>query len=162
MKGLHIQVSGTISAIILLIWAVVFGYESMKSILSASPRSYGQGYLPFFSSVSLFVFALLFLREAMNSKFVEEVDNRKWRKLIRGPGLTFLSTVAYMGLMELVGFGVATFLLLLGLLRTLKTYPWVTALVVSVIYAICFHYIFADWLSIPLPKGGIFKYLPSF
>jgi len=159
MKKLQMPIKSTTEGLVLIIVGLIFIPESWNSIINAHPRSYGQGYIPFFAALSLFICGLALLREAYQHRQFEGLKGIQWGKIFRGPGLSIISLIAYMEFMELLGFGLATFLLLVVLLRILKAYSWPSILILSSITAISFHYIFRVWLYLPLPLGLLFSYL---
>lgn len=156
MKKLHMQIDIAITGIVIIIVGIIFLPESWRSIIKARPLSYGEGYLPLFSALSLCICGLIILWEAFQLRELKKSEGIQWRKIFRGLGISTISLIAYSGVMELVGFGIATFLLLVILLRIFKAYSWPITLIISGCVAISFHYIFRVWLFLPLPLGLLF------
>jgi len=149
---------GTVSAgVFLIVVSLIFGQGAWKSILSARPRAYGQGYIPFAAACGLFLCGLALLWEAIHPKISEKAESVSWKGLVRVPVFSILLLAAYTGMMSLLGFGLSTFLLLVAFFRIYKVYSWPITLIVSGVFAVGFHYIFRVWLFLPLPLGVFFS-----
>jgi len=54
-----------------------------------------------------------------------------------------------------LGYPLASFLLLVALLRTLGMKQWILNILLSLMTAVASYFLFVQWLKIPLPKGWI-------
>jgi len=157
MNRLSLQTNVFTVGLVLSIIALIFGIGAWNLILSAQPRSYGQGYIPFMAALGLGLCGLALMLEAFKSGEAKSSEGLQWRKFFRGPVLSVLLLIAYAVFMNLLGFGPTTFLLMLVFFRIFRVYSWPLSLIVSGVTAISFHYIFRVWLFLPLPLGVFFS-----
>ena len=149
---------GTVCAgVFLILVSLIFGEGAWRSLLTARPRAYGQGYIPFVAACGLFLCGLALLWEAIHPKISERAESVSWKGLFRGPVFSILLLTAYAAVMSLFGFGLSTFLLLVVFFRVYKVFTWPITLIVSGFFAVGFHYIFRVWLFLPLPLGVFFS-----
>lgn len=154
MKNLQL-----LPGVISIAFGLVFIPESWKSIIKATPKSYGQGYIPLFAAIGLTICGTVILVKSFQVKRVGRPLHIRWGKIIRGPVLSIISLIAYTILIIFFGFGLSTFLLMLSLLRILRVYSWPFAFIVAVVSAISFHYIFKTLLYLPLPNGILLSFI---
>ena len=140
----------------LIIAGGIFGQGAFSSILHAKPKAYAQGYVPFFAALGLALCGATLLFEAVR-RGANSRDSLQWGKVARGPGITILSLIACVTLMNALGFALSTFLLMLLFLRLFRVFPWFLSLLISGLIAVSFHYIFRAWLLMPLPMGVLFS-----
>jgi hypothetical protein len=69
--------------------------------------------------------------------------------------LFFVTMVLITLLFNQLGYPLASFLLMLALLRILGVTRWRLSLPLSLITAVVCYFLFVQWLKIPLPKGWI-------
>lgn len=144
-------------SVVLIIIALIFGIGAWNLILSAQPRSYGQGYIPFMAALGLGLCGLVLMVEALKSGKAKSSEGLQWRHIFRGPVLSVLLLVAYAVFMNLLGFALTTFLLMFVFFRIFRVYSWPLSLIVAGVTAISFHYVFLVWLFLPLPLGVFFS-----
>ena len=69
-------------------------------------------------------------------------------------GVKFLALIVAMFLLfPLLGFSVGLALLTGVTMRVMGSHGWVQCLIITVVVAIGVHYVFAEWLTIPVPQG---------
>ena len=136
--------------------ALVFGaaalYESSK-LPFGTVHSPGQGFFPWWTSVAIVLLALVLLFQALTSRASAAQA---------GPGriakvaLLLVVLVAYTFLLDLLGYLLCTFLLVLFMLRAIDPQRWTVALGMAAVTAVGSYVLFAVWLSVPLPRGPLF------
>ena len=145
-----------------LIW-VILGIAlclgSVKLQLG-SFRVPGPGFLPFCSGVSLGFFGFI----QMLSPLFAGADERQqqnsyegrvkwnWRKSLT-PLLTLMTLLAYILLLEPLGFVLTTFVCLLLLFKLSEPRRWLMPMVLSGVTAVLSYLIFSVWLQSHFPKG---------
>jgi hypothetical protein len=58
-------------------------------------------------------------------------------------------------ILPVLGFSAGLALITAGGMRLMGKHNWVSCVMTAIGTAVCIHYIFGQWLSIPLPKGMI-------
>jgi len=143
---------GQWSGLVWLFFAVFIVVESFRLPLG-SWRDPGAGFLPLWSGILL---ALLALIDYGQSRREEESPGEKG-EAHGGGSRKFLWVVAalfgYAVLLEILGFILTTFLLLLILLRAGEPQRWAMALGGSVAASLLSYLLFEVWLKTQLPKG---------
>jgi putative tricarboxylic transport membrane protein len=136
-------------AALTLIFGAAAAYESAK-LPFGTVHSPGQGFLPWWISVVIFLLALLLLFQALTSRsgVAREGSGR-----IGKVGALLVILAAYTFLLEPLGYPLSTFLLVLFMLRVIDTQRWAVALGMAAITSVGSYVVFAVWLSIPLPRG---------
>ena len=115
-------------------------------------RSPGQGFFPWWTSVMLFLLALILLAQALASR-PSAVTDERGRIAKVAALLIVLGT--YIFLLDPLGYPLCTFLLVLFMLRVTDPQRWTVALSIAAISAIGSYIVFAIWLSVPLPRGPL-------
>ena len=115
-------------------------------------RNPGPGFLPFYTSILLGCLALISLVQTL--KGASGPASEIWggigfRKLGLLLGVLFLYVVVF----DLLGFLLATFLLLLVLFRIMEPYGWKTVLASALITIASVYCVFEILLESRLPKG---------
>jgi putative tricarboxylic transport membrane protein len=75
------------------------------------------------------------------------------RQGIRRIGIAFLSLVLYMGLMDALGFPVATTLFVAGLTWYLGHYRYWASLLLGLVTGLVVHFVFIEFLGLGFPLG---------
>ncbi len=126
-------------------------YESSK-LPFGTVHSPGQGFFPWWTSaaVVLLALALLFQSLASRSGIAQGGPGR-----IAKVALLLAVLVAYTFLLDLLGYLLCTFLLVLFMLRVIDLQRWTVALGTAAVTAVGSYVVFAVWLSVPLPRGPL-------
>jgi putative tricarboxylic transport membrane protein len=115
----------------------------------------GPGFLPWWVSVALGLLALLWLAQVWMARPAPEAGGSGGRILAVWGLVAALS--AYVALVDPLGYPVATFLLVLFVLRLVEPRRWAVALGVAAVAALGSFAVFAIWLGVPLPPGPPFR-----
>ena len=126
-------------------------YESSK-LPFGTVHSPGQGFFPWWTSAAVVLLALVLMFQALASRSSTAQE---------GPGriakiaLLLVVLVAYIFLLDLLGYLLCTFLLVLFMLRAIDPQRWTVALGMAAVTAVGSYVVFAVWLSVPLPRGPL-------
>jgi putative tricarboxylic transport membrane protein len=139
-----------------LVWlglAILICAESLRRLSLGTFRDPGAGFLPFLSGIVLGGLALTHflqssLRKSKANRGSVAVPER-WRDLL----VVYASLLAYVFLLEPLGFLIATFLLLLVLFRTAESRPWGFILGASAVTSLITFLVFDVFLKCQLPRG---------
>jgi putative tricarboxylic transport membrane protein len=142
---------------------VLFFFGAVTTILSLKMdigtfRNAGTGMFPLFLGVLLMILSSLFLSRIF---FQNKKAPVKGEPIVKIPGSTkqmifFLGTMALATLFfNKLGYPLISFLLMLGLLRSLGIKRWALNILISFVTAVGSYFLFVQWLNIPMPKGWI-------
>ena len=114
----------------------------------------GPGFLPFWSGVTLAVMAFFLLLGSFKRRewplmppFFPLADS--WKRVL----IAFVSLIAYVLLLNPLGFTLVTFLFVAFLIRTVFPQSWTRTLVMAVATAILSRLLFINFLETQLPLG---------
>ena len=128
-------------------------YESSK-LPFGTVRSPGQGFFPWWISSVIVALALLLMLQALRSgsRAAQQGSGR-----IAKVALLLVVLIAYTFLLDLLGYLLCTFFLVLFILRAIDPQRWTVALGMAAITAAGSYILFAIWLSVPLPPGSFLR-----
>jgi putative tricarboxylic transport membrane protein len=114
----------------------------------------GIGFLPFLSGLAISFFSLI-------GTIVSTIDKRQgigwkplWKNVDLGKSLIAIAALlAYVFLLNSLGFFMCTTLFIGFLLRAIKPQRWVVVIVGAILTAVGTYVIFEIWLKAQLPKG---------
>jgi putative tricarboxylic transport membrane protein len=117
----------------------------------------GSGFFPFLTGCLLILLSLTFLIKSFffsethkeEDKFWERI---KWNKQV----LVVASLVAYVLLLQVLGYLVMTFILIVFLIRLIEPLRWATTLIVAAATVVITYLIFDYWLMCQFPKGILY------
>jgi len=111
------------------------------------------GFFPLCLAVALTVVAAaVWVRALRGDPHVVAAAPPTRRGLVRAAA-TLAALFAYAFSLEHVGFGVATFVLIVVLLRAIEPQPWPIALGGALVAVLASHVLFRVWLGVRLPVG---------
>jgi putative tricarboxylic transport membrane protein len=135
--------------------ALAFGgaalFESAKLPLG-TVRNPGQGFFPWWTSAVIVLLALLLLTQALTSR--TRANQQAPGRIAKVTAL-LLVLAAYTFLLDLLGYLICTFFLVLFMLRATDPQRWPVALGMALLTAVSSYVMFAIWLSVPLPRGPL-------
>ena len=145
-----------------LIW-VILGIAMCLGSIKLQLGSFhapGPGFLPFLSGVSLGFFGFIQMlsplfagaNERQQQSSYEGRMKWDWRKSLT-PFLTLMTLLAYILLLEPLGFVLTTFVCLLLLFKFSEPKRWLMPLILSSVTAVLSYLIFSVWLQSHFPKG---------
>jgi putative tricarboxylic transport membrane protein len=113
----------------------------------------GSGFMPFWSAVLIAILAVILLVQEIRSARTAAQEERREKPNWKSIGLTLLFFLAYILLLEYVGFVVGTVLFIGATLKIIEKKGWLLSTWVSVAMAFACYYIFKVWLQAELPRG---------
>lgn len=148
-----------VAAVVMLVFASAVAVESLRLLPFGAVRNPGPGFFPWWTSVVLAVLSLVLLGHAIRANVSpfrahSRAEDETRAGLVRVVGLLAALAVYSLGL-DAVGYPIATFLLVLFMLRTTEPHRWPVALGLAVLAAGGSYLVFATWLAVPLPTGPL-------
>ena len=138
------------------VWLLFSGYICVESLRLplGSFRDPGPGFLPLLVGILLAALTLVSFFQARPGKAPDSREpwypRQRWKNLI---GI-LCALLAYAGILDVLGFLISTFLLLVFLFRSsLEPRSWPWAIGGSLIASISCYVVFELWLRTQLPKG---------
>lgn len=155
VRGFFMKYRDVISS---LIWMAVgaifcigsldFGFSRMGTI--------GGGFFPFVAGSVLICLSLFVLVTALSGKNEEEPAKEPFlpeRDSLKKLLSAFLALLAYVLVLQYLGFVPTTFLFMVFLLRFIEPQRWIVALGAGVLTTGAAHLIFNVWLKVQMPRG---------
>jgi putative tricarboxylic transport membrane protein len=136
------------SALFWLAFAIFFSIESLTQLKLGTLHQPGPGFFPFWAGVVLGLLSLILLLNSLRNQERLSLSGLKSWKLLLVAG----ALLAYLLLLETLGFVTITFLFLFLLLR-LEYKGWVFSAVSALLGALASYAIFQLWLKTQLPTG---------
>lgn len=142
-------------AILLLLFGVATAALSLQ-IRVGTLRAPGSGFFPFHLGLLLVLLAVIHLAQLrrrggdLAGDKVGAPPQGSWRRVLLFLGATALST----GLLTVLGYPLAAFVLMALLLYILGVRRWVHVAVIALCAAGVSYALFVLWLQIPLPTAG--------
>jgi putative tricarboxylic transport membrane protein len=143
----------TIAALVLACFAGAASVESARLLPYGVVRNPGPGFFPWWTSLTLGLLSLVLLGQSLLARRPPSGQGaaERWRKVVG-----VLAVLALYALtLDTVGYPIATFLLVLFMLRVTAPHRWAIALGVALLAAGGSYLLFAVWLSVPLPAGPL-------
>lgn len=140
-----------------LIW-IVFGIGlCIKSWVLGlgGPSEPGTGFVPFLTGLVIIILSFsLFLEATFTMKRSSSKQTSLWKEVYwkRVVYITIL-LLAYALLLSQLGFLIATFLVMVFLLKTGKPIKWRAAFLIGLLTSGISYLIFDVWLQVPFPQG---------
>ena len=136
----------------LLALAVAFATFALRQYAYWGENGPGPAFLPFWVGLVLALLATMLLVGAVRSRDAGAPWLPDRTGLLR-IGLVLGATIAYVGLLGVLGMTLATVLFLVVLVRWPDRQPWPVAISVAVAVAAANYLVFVRWLHVPLPEG---------
>jgi len=141
------------SSLVWLSFALLICAETLRMLSLGSWRDPGPGFVPLISGITLASLACIhFIQSTLRKKDTIRGAGQlpeRWKTLI----FIYLSLLAYVFLLEPLGFLPATFLLLIILFRAAEPRRWTVVIGGSAILSFTTYMIFDVLLKSQLPKG---------
>jgi putative tricarboxylic transport membrane protein len=112
----------------------------------------GPGFLPLWLGIGLTIFSIpIMITELRNKDKSGELFRPETVKCVK---VLILIVIVFL-LLPVFGFSAGLALITAGGMRLMGKHSWVSCAVTVIVTAVCIHYLFGQWLSIPLPQGMI-------
>ena len=118
------------------------------------PQSPGPGFMPLLAAVLLFCLSLA--RIIVESRGAADDEGRKSSlglKELAKPAFLVIALIGYAFFLNVLGYPVATFLLLFALFSVTEPRHWRKNLVIAALVAVLSFLVFDKWLRVKLPDG---------
>jgi putative tricarboxylic transport membrane protein len=147
----------------IIVGVVIFLFGGATVLLSLKMpigtfRSAGTGMFPLCLGILLMILSGIFVLKIYFQGKKEQVKKEPSPESTGSP----IQLILFLGIMVLatlffnqLGYPLISFLLMLGLLRTLGIKRWGLNILISVVTAVGSYFLFVKWLDIPMPKGWI-------
>jgi len=140
-----------VAASALLLFAALAAVESARLLPFGVVRNPGPGFFPWWVSLALGLLALVLLSQSlMGGRGSREAE--AGGRFLKVAGVLAVLAV-YSLVLEVVGYPIATFVVVLFMLRVTEPHRWPLALGVALLAAGGSYVLFAVWLGVPLPAG---------
>src|SRR5262245_28076364 len=140
-----------VAASVLLLFAAVVASESLRLLPLGVVRNPGPGFYPWWVSLTLCALALVLLVQSLRPRTAPD-SSEGWGQVLRVAGV-LAALAVYSLVLDTVGYPLATFAVVLFMLRVTEPHPWPVALAFAVLTAGGSYLLFAVWLAVPLPAG---------
>ena len=146
-----------------IVGIVIFLFGLLTTALSLGMpigtfRIAGTGMFPLFLGILLMILSGVFVLRA----FLQDKEKQVRKEVSVESSESPVQLILFLGTMVLatlffsrLGYPLTSFLLVLGLLRTLGIKRWGLNVLISVVTAAGSYVLFVKWLDIPMPKGWI-------
>ena len=112
----------------------------------------GPGFLPLWLGIGLTIFSVpVIVAELRNRGNAGKLFLPETVKCVK----VLVLVVAVFLLLPVFGFSVGLALITAGGMRLMGKHGWGSCIVTVIVTAVCIHYLFGQWLNLPLPKGMI-------
>lgn len=136
---------------VLLFFSIFVIIESAKMPDKMPGVDFGPSIMPYWLGVLLAVFSVVLMLQSLSVKNTTHsiIKRQELKPVI----ILFLVLVIYLALMEVIGFGLDTFLLVSLLTRKLGKYHYWKCVLLGAITGTLTAYLFRTLLGLPLPIG---------
>jgi hypothetical protein len=145
----YANIIGGVAVLLLGLGTVLAAWRTLPYTGEFGP---GPGFVPLWLGVVLMVCAVPVILGDLRARPTGE----KWlRPETRQCVKVLVLIVTVFLLLPVLGFPVGLALITGAGMRLMGKHAWVACVLTAIGTAICIHYLFGQWLSIPLPKGMI-------
>jgi putative tricarboxylic transport membrane protein len=145
-------------SILMILLGIYVAYGAIHLGVGAFNKP-GGGFIFMLAAVILEILAVVDLattilaRKRKNTAKNTVWSDLRWGKVI----LTLASVGIYALVLEIIGFGISTFLLLFFLFKIVEPVKWRDAILGSVLTVAVVYAVFGLWLKVPFPTGILFE-----
>ena len=145
----HANIIAGLAVFLLGIATTFFAWQTLPYSGDFGP---GPGFLPLWLGVALTVCSIpVIITDLRNTDRSERLFQPETWKCLK----VLILVVAVFLALPVFGFSAGLALITAGGMRLMGKRSWLSCAVTVIGTAICIHYLFGQWLSIPLPKGMI-------
>ncbi|MDO6459149.1 tripartite tricarboxylate transporter TctB family protein [Granulosicoccaceae sp. 1_MG-2023] len=145
-KNIDIAVGGFLCFLSIAIYLYAERYAG------AGVNQYGPNFFPQILAVMLFIASVVCIVQALRGHALKDLETIDKPGLIRA-AVMLLIAIAYILLMQVVGFFIATVVFLYAQMTYLKQKSLLVRVITSVLVAMAVYALFHSFLKIPLPEG---------
>lgn len=141
-----------ISSSICILVSLYICIESLRMPLGTLPEP-GPGFLPLATGILLGGLSLVCLIQARQRELEEVKEPLFYKERWKSLAIVLVLLCAYALFLDVLGFILDTFLLLILLFRSIEPQKWLVAVGGSVLTSLICYVVFELWLKTQLPKG---------
>ena len=139
-----------LAAVALGVAVAILALWEARSLPVGTVRSPGQGFFPLALGLLLLFLSVVLLIQVLRAGAVDRSRGGSRPGQVIG---VVAALAAYTALLETIGYPIATFLLVLYMVKVTHPQRWPVALAVSFLAAGGSYLLFAVWLKVPLPPS---------
>lgn len=143
----------TAGGVLLVLFALVMLREALRLPIGWTVSGPGAGFVPFWLSVGVAVAGTVILIQSLlpvHSAAEEAfIPAQAWKPLL----VVFLPMAAVIAFINVLGIYLGGALYLVGYMRLVGRFRWLSVVVVSGLIPLVLFFIFEKWFLLPLPKG---------
>jgi putative tricarboxylic transport membrane protein len=140
---------GGVAFFLLGVATITFAWLDLPYTADFSP---GPGFLPLWLGIGLTIFSIpVMIAELRNKDQSGKLFRPETVKCVK----VLLLIVAVFLLLPVFGFSAGLALITAGGMRLMGKHSWGFCMMIVIVTAVSIHYLFGQWLSIPLPQGMI-------
>lgn len=142
------------SAIFLLVFGIIISFEARKIEIGRISQP-GPGFFPFWLGLALVIVSLALTIKFSREKVDQSSSSKSlwkglyWEKIV----FSLVVLLLYAFFLEILGYTIATFLLMLFLFKAIGSQRWRVSIVGSVFASLSTYTLFKLWLQVQLPVG---------
>lgn len=136
----------TIFSGVLFIFSLIYLFAA-RDLRIGTLTSPGVGFLPLVAGSGAAILSFVFFISGLMKKLNKKDFKIELKKL----GLFMIGLIIYVAILKTIGYAIATFVLMLYLLKVCGTKGWILPVGIAVIVSVGMYYVFAKLLMVPLP-----------
>ena len=145
----HANIIAGVAVFLLGIATSVLAWQTLPYTGDFGP---GPGFLPLWLGIALAVCSIpVIITDIRNTDRSERLFQPETVKCLK----VLILIVTVFLLLPIFGFSAGLALITTGGMRLMGKHSWGSCMVIVIVTAVCIHYLFGRWLSIPLPEGLI-------
>jgi hypothetical protein len=143
----HANILAGLAVFLLGIATTVVAWQTLPYTGEFGP---GPGFLPLWLGIALVVCSIpVIITDLRNRDRSEKLFQPETWKCLK---VLILIVVVFLTL-PVMGFSAGLALITAGGMRIMGKRSWISCVVTVIATAVCIHYLFGQWLSIPIPEG---------
>jgi putative tricarboxylic transport membrane protein len=145
----YANIIGGVAFFLLGVATTILAWLDLPYTADFSP---GPGFLPLWLGIGLTICSVpVMVAELRNKDKSGKLFRPETVKCVK----VLLLIIAVFLLLPVFGFSAGLALITAGGMRLMGKHSWASCTVTVIVTAVCIHYLFGQWLSIPLPQGMI-------
>ncbi|RPJ05410.1 MAG: tripartite tricarboxylate transporter TctB family protein [Deltaproteobacteria bacterium] len=149
------QKTDRITAILIILVSILFGYQAMRLPGPIGGRGIGPGGMPLVISMALLLCGIALLYRSCRNVDPQGGSFLNWPRFTKNKNfyIVLIATFAYPALIYLLGYVICTFLFLSVLIRILGRLSWKVVGLISILSTAFLYLAFKVWFYMPFPRG---------
>jgi putative tricarboxylic transport membrane protein len=145
----YANIIGGVAFFLLGVATTILAWLDLPYTADFSP---GPGFLPLWLGIGLTISAIPVIISELRK---QDRSGKLFRpETVKCVKVLILIVTVFL-LLPILGFSAGLALITAGGMRLMGKHSWASCAVIVIVTAVCIHYLFGQWLSIPLPQGMI-------